>query len=254
VSVQYLKREDRPTLAYVHNAAEGPGAKLPLVVFMGGYRSDMNGTKATYLEQQAIARGQAFLRFDYSGHGQSDGLFEDGSIGAWLQDAMDILDLVAKGQPLLIVGSSMGGWIALLAARRQDLDIRGLIGIAAAPDFSEDIYAQLTDAQQVELYRTGRVEVANDYSDTPYMFTKMFYEDGKKHLVLHEKRKIQYPVRLIQGMRDYDVPWQTAVKIQAMFEGGDVDIIFVEDGDHRLSRPVDLEMIDQEIKTLSGLR
>jgi pimeloyl-ACP methyl ester carboxylesterase len=240
MNIQYLERSGRPRLAYVYT--RGTNKQLPPVVFLGGYRSDMSGTKATYLEQQCKSRGQTFLRFDYSGHGASEGKFSDGTIGAWKQDAQDIINHVIK-EPAILVGSSMGGWMALLfAIARPDL-VKGLIGIAAAPDFTEEIYSHLTTAQKIELEKTGRVSVPNDYSDEPYHFTKAFYQEAKHHMVLDTPRTFDFPVRLIQGKQDKDVPWHTALKIQKNFTSPDFDILLIEDGDHRLSRPEDLETI-----------
>ena len=253
MNTQYLKREGQPTLAYIFSPAPDPAKHQPLVMFLGGYRSDMTGTKAVYLEEQCRARGQGYLRFDYSGHGQSEGKFEDGTIGDWFNDALDILDHIVKAGPVVLVGSSMGGWIALLVALERPGVVQGLVGIAAAPDFTEDLYALLDEKGRAELERTGRAIIPNDYSDEPYTFTKKFYEDAKKYMVLTKKHRVDFPMRLVQGMLDKDVPWQTAMKIQKNFEGADIDIAFVEDGGHRLSRPEDLELIDRELKGLCGL-
>lgn len=252
MSIQYLEREAKPKLAYVHTPPSDEGRKYPLVVFMGGYRSDMSGTKAMYLEEQCRARGQGYLRFDYSGHGESGGEFEDGTIGSWLEDALAVLDHVTR-DPVVLVGSSMGGWIALLAAQERGGLVKGLIGIAAAPDFTEEIYARLNGAQRQELEENGVAYVDNDYSDEPYAFSKNFYEEAKDHLLLGKTRPVDYPMRFIQGGQDKDVPWQTAVKIQNAFKGKESDIVIIEDGNHRLSRPEDLELIDKEIKSISGV-
>lgn len=253
MTVQYLTRNQKPRLAYVHTPAGEAGRALPLVMFCGGYRSDMQGTKATYLEQQCRARGQAYLRFDYSGHGMSEGTFEEGTISQWLEDALAIFDHVAKG-PVILVGSSMGGWIAMLVARARTGLVQGLVGIAAAPDFTEDLYAAMDDEQKDAFEKAGSAQITNDYSDTPYTFTKAFYEDGRKNLILNTAQAIDYSVHLIQGMLDRDVPWETAVKIQKMYAGREVDIVFIDDGDHRLSRPEDLELIDREVRAVSTVQ
>lgn len=252
MSVQYLQREGKPDLAYIYTPPSEAGAELPLVMFLGGYRSDMQGTKAEYLERQCEVRGQAYVRFDYSGHGQSQGDFDDGTIGSWLADATDILDHIAQG-PVVLVGSSMGGWIALLLAQKRAAMMHGLIGIAAAPDFTEDIYRRLNGAQRQELEENGVAYVPNDYSDEPYAYTKAFYEEAKAHLLLGETRSVNYPMRLIQGGQDKDVPWQTATKIQDAYEGSELDVVIIEDGDHRLSRPEDLDIIDKEVTSVSGI-
>jgi len=253
MDIRYLERTGKPKLAYRYTPPGDKGASMPLVMFCGGYRSDMEGTKATYLEEQCQKRGQAYLRFDYSGHGSSEGRFEDGTIGSWSADAMDVLDhvITGSGRQVLLVGSSMGGWVALLIALRRSGLIKGMVGIAAAPDFTEVIYKSLSQDQKYELQQNGETSVPNDYSDEPYIFTKAFYEEAKDNLVLKKKHQIDFPVRLIQGMQDKDVVWQTAVDIQNNFEGHMVDIAFVEEGDHRLSRPQDLELIDREIAALS---
>lgn len=251
--VQKLPRPGQPGLAYVYTESAGEGKKLPLLMFCGGYRSDMNGTKALYLEERCRSRGQAFLRFDYSGHGQSEGRFADGTIGAWAQDATDILNHVSPAGPAILAGSSMGGWIALLLALNWKGTLTGLVGIAAAPDFTEEVHARLSNAQKKELDEKGIVRAENDYSDEPYEFTHALYDEAKKHMVLDRPRRIDCRMILIQGMKDKDVPWETAVKIQKTFSTGDVDVVFVEDGGHRLSRPEDLEVIDREIRSLCGV-
>ncbi|MCB1532279.1 MAG: alpha/beta hydrolase [Alphaproteobacteria bacterium] len=252
MSVQYLERDNKPKLAYRYTPASGTGKSLPVVIFLGGYRSDMEGTKAQYLEAQCAARGQGYIRFDYSGHGQSEGTFDEGTIGIWLGDALDIIEHIASG-PVVLVGSSMGGWIALLVARARPAMVHALVGIAAAPDFTEDIYRRLNGAQRQELEENGIAYVPNDYSDVPYAFTKAFYEEAKDHLLLHEIRHVNFSMRLIQGGQDKDVPWQTATRIQEAYEGAELDVVIIEDGDHRLSRSEDLEVIDKEIKSVSGI-
>lgn len=251
--IQYLERKNDNTLAYVYAPGDDKGKSLPLVMFLGGYRSDMQGTKVLYLEEQCKARGQPFLRFDYSGHGDSHGRFEDGTIGSWLNDALAVFDMV-NPQSAVLVGSSMGGWIALLAALQRQGIVKGVIGIAAAPDFTEDLYGRLNAGQQRELEKKGITAIPNDYSDEPYQFTKSFYEEAKAHLLLVRKRPIDFSLRLLQGMQDKDVPWQTALRIQEAFECDQSDITFIEDGDHRLSRPEDLAILDKEVKILSGIK
>lgn len=251
--IQKLTRPGQPALAYVYTESTGEGKKLPLVMFCGGYRSDMSGTKATTLEQRCKDRGQAYLRFDYSGHGLSEGKFDDGTIGQWKQDAVDVLEHVCESGPAVLVGSSMGGWIALLVATSWKGTLKGLVGIAAAPDFTEDIHARLSEEQKKELQDKGRLAVANDYSDVPYAFTRALYEEAKKHLLLTKERSIDFPISLVQGMRDKDVPWETTARIQKAFTGAEVDVVLVGDGDHRLSRDEDIELIDREIKRLCGV-
>ena len=248
----FLTREGLPTLAYHYTPPTEKGASLPLVMFCGGYRSDMNGTKALYLEEQCATRGQGYIRFDYAGHGESEGEFADGTIGSWASDARDILDHIAPKGSVIVVGSSMGGWMALLLAKARAGIVQGVVGIAAAPDFSEDLFAKLTPEQQKEMMEHGHVAVPNDYSDEPYHYTRVFYEEAKAHLLLTEPQNIDFPIRLVQGMQDKDVPWEVAAKIQKNYRGAEVEIVFVDDGDHRLSRPEDLEIIDREVLALNA--
>lgn len=251
MNVEYLERDGKPTLAYVYSPGEN--TDLPLVIFMGGYRSDMNGTKAVYLEAQCRSRGQSFVRFDYSGHGSSDSTFNDGTIGAWKDDALAVFDHVSAGGASVMVGSSMGGWIALLAARDRADQVKGLVGIAAAPDFTEEIYHErLDDTQRRVLNEKGIVHVPNDYSDEPYAYTLSFYQEAQAHLLMNEMQSADYPIRLIQGRKDIDVPFETALKIQETYQGADLEIIPVDEGDHRLSTPPDLILIDETVKTLSS--
>lgn len=245
MTISYLRREGKPDLAYVYSEGD---ADKPLVVFCGGYRSDMGGTKAIYLEEQCRMRGQAYLRFDYSGHGDSEGEFEDGTIGDWAADALAVLDHV-NPKSVILVGSSMGGWMALLIAKARPDMVKALVGIAAAPDFTEDMFARLDDEQRAEMMAKGFVKVPNDYSDEPYHYSRQFYEEAKAHLVLGSKNEVSYPIRLVHGKQDVDVPWALAEKTKASYQG-DVEIIYVEDGDHRLSRPQDLELIDSVVQSL----
>ena len=253
VPYQTLSRSGQPSLAYVYTESAGEGKKLPLLMFCPGYGSDMGGTKAMHLDAQCRARGQAYVRFDYSGHGASGGEFKDGTIGQWKQDALDILEHVGANRPVVQVGSSMGGWIALLAALNWKGPLRGVIGIAAAPDFSEDIYRRMNETQRKELEEKGRVSIPNHYSDDPYVFTRTLYEEAKKHILLNKVHAVEFPIRLVHGLQDLDVPVETALNIQKAFGGARVELALVEDGEHRLSRPEDLELIDREINLICSL-
>lgn len=253
VTPLFLQQEGLPALAYqrfVPENAAGPG-----VVFLGGFRSDMQGGKALYLDHACRQRRQPFLRFDYRGHGQSEGAFAEGCIGLWFQDALRIIDTLTQG-PLVLAGSSMGGWIGLLVARARPARVRGFIGIAAAPDFTKEIAAQLTPEQRGTIDREGLIRVPNHYSDDPYVITKTLLEDGPAHFLLEKPLALQTPVRLLQGMQDEDVPWQTAFRIKkALNDGGneDVEVLLVEEGNHRLSRDEDLALIDAQVRALSGV-
>ena len=190
---EYLETEQGRRLAY--HKTEGSG---PTVVFLGGLKSDMEGTKAIHLEDWCKARGQAFLRFDYSGHGQSSERFEDGCIGDWHEDTLAAIDALTEGE-LVIVGSSMGGWQALLLAKARAARITGMVTIAAAPDFTEDGYwANFSEAKKEALETVGHVELPSDYME-PYIITKRMIEDGRDHLVLREALPLPFPVRFMQG-------------------------------------------------------
>ena len=245
-SPEVFRRDGGATIAY-HST---PG-KLPGVVFLGGFRSDMTGGKALALEQFCREGGRAFLRFDYSGHGESSGAFTDGTIGGWADDAVAVLDALTDG-PQVLVGSSMGGWIMLLAALRRPQRVAGLIGIAAAADFTEELmWDRFTDTQKAALERHGVVHVPNDYEDAePDPITRGLIEDGRNHLLLGAPIGLRCPVRLIHGMVDPDVPWQTSERIADRLEAEDVEVILVEGGGHRLSEPEDLDRLTRTLEAL----
>ena len=237
-----LDRGDGVRLAWRRIPGQGIG-----VVFLGGFNSDMTGSKAEFLAGWCEARGTPFLRFDYSGHGASDGRFVDGTIGRWAKDAACVTDALAPG-PQVLVGSSMGGWIALLLARRRPP--RALIGIAPAPDFTEDLmWAGFTPGERATIERDGVWHRPSDYGD-PYPITRALIEDGRNHLLLRGRLAIEVPVRILQGQRDPDVPWHHALRIAEALTGGDVRIHLVKDGDHRLSRPEDLALLGETLAPL----
>lgn len=226
-----------------YHKTEGQG---PCIVFCGGLKSDMEGTKAVHLEAWARDRGLAFLRFDYSGHGESSGAFEDGCIGDWHEDTLAILEAVTEG-PLCVVGSSMGGWQALLLARAIPRRIKGLVTIAAAPDFTEDGYwANFTDAQKAALEAVGHVALPSDYME-PYIITKRMIEDGRNHLVLRDRLELPFPVRFLQGTADTAVSVATAVRLLEHSEGPDIRLNLVKDADHRFSDTVCLTLIEEAV-------
>lgn len=250
---EFLRRNGAPALAYRRFVPAE--SSLPGVVFLGGFRSDMEGSKALFLDDACRQRQQPFLRFDYRGHGSSEGDFEAGTIGLWFQDALAVIDELTSG-PLILVGSSMGGWISLLAARARPDRVRGFVGIAAAPDFTRDMWNTMTEDQRRILIDQGILRVPNHYSDDPYVITKALIDDGPSHFVLESPLDLKIPVRLVQGMKDMDVPWQTAFRIRKAIESPgvcDVEVLLVEEGNHRLSRPQDLDLIDSQIRALSGL-
>lgn len=221
------------------------------MIFMTGFMSDMTGGKALALEELCRARGQAYLRFDYRGHGASSNAFKEGCIGDWADDALDVLDRLTQG-PQLLVGSSMGGWIMLLTALARPERVAGLVGIAPAPDFTENlIWRELTERQRRVMAEQGFVEIPSDYGDQPYVITQRLIEDGRQHLLLDRvPLPIKAPLRIIQGMEDKDVPWQTALDIQKAVESQDVEVTFVKAGGHRLSEPEDLARLTRTVAAL----
>lgn len=231
-------------LAYRQQRGQGPG-----VIFLGGFHSDMTGSKAEYLAALCAARGRAFLRFDYSGHGASGGRFEEGSIGQWAADAERVLLELTEG-PQILVGSSMGGWIALLLARRHPARLAGLIGIAAAPDFTEDLmWAQFPPAIRAQIERDGFWQRPSEYGGA-YPITRHLIEDGRRHLVLRDPLAIAAPVRLLHGQADPDVPWELSLRVAAHITGGDVEVTLVKEGDHRLSKPAELALLGRTLGAL----
>lgn len=232
------------TLALRREAGQGP-----TVVFLGGFRWDMTGTKAAWLHDWARERGRAFLRFDYSGHGQSGGTFEEGAITDWREDAGAVLAL-APG-PVVLVGSSMGGWIGLLLARDHPHRVAGLVTIAAAPDFTEDSYwAAATESQRAELARTGVLHVPSDYG-SPYPITRRLIEDGRDNLLLRTPLHLPMPVRMLQGTADREVPPETAHRLLDHASGEDIRLTLVKGADHRFSSPWCLKLIAQSIEEVS---
>lgn len=246
-----LKSPNGYDIAYVKVPASAGGAALPTVIFMGGYRSDMEGTKALFLQAQCAARGQDFVRFDYGGHGVSGGAFADGTIGSWTDDALAVIDHLTDGK-VILVGSSMGGWISLLCALKRPDRVAGLIGLAAAPDFTREVIERLSDDHKRQLTEKGYFEEPNDYSDEPYIFTQKLLDDGHARCLLDKPINLTIPVRLIQGMRDTDVEWQKAHRIKNAITGDDVEVILLETADHRLSRDEDLVVLGRILADLSA--
>lgn len=231
-------------LAYARLPGLGPG-----VVFLPGFRSDMQGSKALALRDHCAAQGRALLRFDYSGHGESAGRFEDGTIGAWAADAVDAFDALTSG-PQVLVGSSMGGWIALLLARARPERVAGLIGIAPAPDFTQALmWPAFSEAQRQTIMQAGVLHLPSEYGE-PTPVTRALIEDGKRHAMLDAPIPLTCPVRILQGMQDPDVPWRHALRLVEALQGNDVRLHLVKDGDHRLSRPEDLRLLEETLESL----
>jgi pimeloyl-ACP methyl ester carboxylesterase len=244
----YLKLKNGDRLAYCQSEGAAPG-----VIFLGGFLSDMTGVKAMELEAFCKQRGQAFVRFDYRGRGESSGVFEDYTIGAWKEDALNVLTHLTKG-PQILVGSSMGGWLALLLAIEKPKRVAGIIGLAAAPDFTEYlIWEKLTKAQQEEIQRKGKIMVPSDMGEEPYPITRKLIEDGRAHLLLHKEIPVYCPVRLLHGMKDDDVPWEVSLSINEKLASQDVKAILIENATHRLSEPGDIKkMLSVTAKMLDG--
>lgn len=238
------------TIAYHKTEARGEGALRPGVVFLGGFKSDMDGSKALHLEAWACATGRGFLRLDYTGHGQSSGKFVDGCIGDWAEDAWESVNALTDG-PQILVGSSMGGWISLLLARRSPERVAALVGIAAAPDFTEDsMFAGMDAVTRERLQTEGRIEEPSEYSDEPYIITKRLIEDGRDQLVLRTPLDFNFPVRLLQGTNDADVEMSVALRLLDCVKGPDTRLTLVDGADHRFSEPRELALLIETIEAL----
>jgi pimeloyl-ACP methyl ester carboxylesterase len=225
-------------LAFRRLAGRGPG-----LVWFGGFKSDMTGTKAEHLSRWAAETGRAFLRFDYSGHGASDGRFEDGTISAWLADALAAFDHLTAG-PQILIGSSMGGWIAALLALRRPERVTGAVFIAPAPDFTEALlWDHMTGPERDQILTKGRLVERSPYSPEPSIITRALIEDGRHHLILGGPIAIKAPVRIVQGMADPDVPWRHALAFAERLETTDLELNLIKSGDHRLSKPHELAAI-----------
>ncbi len=239
-----LKTASGRDIAYHFTAGKGPG-----VVFCGGYKSDMNGTKAVALEEWARRTGRAFLRFDYSGHGASSGEFADGSIGEWAEDARAAITELTDG-PQIIVGSSMGGWISLLIARDMPEKVCGLVGIAAAPDFTEDsFWAGFTDAQRETIMAEGQVALPSDYPE-PYIVTKKLIVDGRDQLVLRTPLDLPFPTRFLLGTADTSVKVSVATRLLEHVSGDDIRLTLVKGADHSFSTPDCLTLVEKSIEKI----
>jgi pimeloyl-ACP methyl ester carboxylesterase len=225
----------------------------PGLFWLGGFKSDMQGTKAQALDRWAQAHGRACLRFDYSGHGESGGDFKDGTIGRWLAESLAVYTTLAKG-PQVVIGSSMGGWLALLLARalrekKSGPPIAGMVLIAPAVDFTEELmWKHFPDAVKREIGDKGLWLRPSEYGEGPYPITKNLIEDGRKHLMLGGLIEPGCPVHILQGVQDPDVPWRHAVELVSRFARDDVVLTLIKDGDHRLSRPEDIERLLAAVK------
>lgn len=244
-SSSFITTHDGMQLAYHKTPGKNPG-----VIFCGGFMSDMTGTKALALEEYCRKKNHAFVRFDYRGHGQSSGDFADATISDWREDALTVLDNLTDG-PQIIIGSSMGAWIALLLAIARPEKIVALLGIAAAPDFTEElIWQTLSPQYQEKLLREKVLYKPSDYNANPYPITLQLIEEGRKHLLLQQKIPFHGPVRLLHGMNDTDVPWETSCRVMQKLQTKDVQLRLIKEGDHRLAREQDLLVLTQTLDEL----
>jgi pimeloyl-ACP methyl ester carboxylesterase len=231
-------------------AFQRSAGKDPTLVWLCGFRSDMGGTKAAALHAWADAARRSFLRFDYSGNGQSGGAFVDGTIGVWLADTLALLDARTEG-PLVLVGSSMGGWIALLAARARPERVKGLVLIAPAPDFTERLmWPELTEDARRAIQENGHWDRPSAYGDGPTPITRALIEDGRNYLLLDTPIPFDGPIRILHGQRDPDVPWRLSLELAEALTSDDVRVTFMKAGDHRLSTPEDLALLEETVSAL----
>ncbi len=244
--VRNLLRHDGETIAYLKRDGKSAG-----VLWLGGFKSDMMGTKAQALDVWAARRERACLRFDYYGHGASSGDFAKGTISRWRDDALAVLDQLCEG-PQILVGSSMGGWIGLLAARERPNMVKGLLLIAPAPDFTEALmWDSMQPAVRRQIMEEGQWQRPAAYGEAPYPITRALIEDGRRNLVLGAPIALGCPVRILQGMQDADVPWSHAIRLVERLPG-DTVLTLVKEGDHRLSTQADLERMGQALDALTG--
>lgn len=243
-----LAREDGTTLAWRRVDGEGP-----TVVWLGGFHSDMTGTKAEVLAEQAKATGCSYLRFDYFGHGESDGAFQDGTISRWRADALAVIDELTDG-PLVLVGSSMGGWLSCLAAIARPDRVKAMVLIAPAPDFTEKLMTpELSAEAKAAIARDGFWFRPSEYDDGGYPITRDLLEDGARWSILPGPVPIDVPIRILQGGADPDVPWTHALELANALTSNNVVFSLIKDGDHRLSRPQDLERLVAAVSEARGL-
>jgi pimeloyl-ACP methyl ester carboxylesterase len=239
--IRHLEAVDNLRLAYRHRSGRGP-----TIVFLPGYMSDMEGGKATALDAWAAGEGRGMLRFDYAGCGVSHGDFDTQTLARWRDDVLAMIDQVVES-PVVLVGSSMGGWLMLLVALARPERVVGLVGIAAAPDFTDWGF---TGEQKMTILKEGRLEEPSPYGDAPYVTTRAFWESGEMLRLLHADIPIDCPVRLLHGQADTDVPWRQSLQLMDRLRSADVQTVFVKDGDHRLSRDGDIALL---IATVNGL-
>lgn len=248
-ALQKIDRGDGVRLAVRHRKAASEEQGGTTVVFLPGYMSDMLGTKAEMLDELAEAKGFSLLRFDYSGCGESEGKFDDGSIKRWAEDAEVLIDKLAPESPLVLVGSSMGGWVMLQLARAFGARVKGLVGVAAAPDFTRwDL--TLSEEEQQALQTQGYFERYSPWGDDPYRYSRTFIDGAEDTLFLESEISIDCPVRLIHGQQDEEVPAEISLRLAERLRSTDVKIILIKNGDHRLSDPVGLRTLGETVEEL----
>jgi pimeloyl-ACP methyl ester carboxylesterase len=244
-NLHFLSIDQSSHIAYRRLTGKTPG-----VVFLCGHGSDMDGSKALEIEVWARNNGRSFLRFDYQGHGQSSGNFLDGNISSWTNDCLTVLDQLTDG-PQILVGSSLGGWLMLNVALARPERICALVGIAAAPDFTEDLlWTEFDAAQRRAIEADGKIALPNPYSDEPVVYPWHLITDGRQKLRLTGALEINIPVRLLHGMADHEVPWQTATRIAECLTSSDVEIMLIKDAGHRFSEPGQLALLTDTLDAL----
>jgi len=240
--IQYHEIGEDLRLAYRHQPGRGP-----TLIFLPGYMSDMEGGKASALDAWAEREGRAMLRFDYAGCGQSKGEFETQTLHGWRGDVLAMIDEVAAEGPVVLAGSSMGGWLMLLAALARPERVAGLVGIAAAPDFTDWGFSQ---DEKIKILSEGRLEQPSPYGEAPYVTTRAFWQSGEALRLLHAPIAIDCPVRLLHGQQDRDVSWTWSLELMKLIRSADVQTLIVKDGDHRLSRESDIALLVATVSTL----
>ena len=244
---EFLERPNGAMIAYNKVTGGSPG-----IIFLHGLMSDRDGTKAPALANHCARSGQACVRFDMFGHGESTGRFEEGNISRWTNDAIAVIDHLTEG-PQILVGSSMGGWVMVRAALARPERVAGLIGIAPGPDFTEDLmWPRLTSVELEQLKTKGIIRLQSDYDERPYPISRQLFEDGRQALVLRAPIPISCPVRLIHGMKDTSVPWNVSMRLAEKITGDDVNVILVKNGDHRLSDSADIDRLSMVLNEVSS--
>ena len=245
---QIFHTSENRSIAYVKRYSKQSSDQSPGIIFLGGLRSDMQGTKASYLEKWCFEKECNFLKFDYSGHGQSSETFESGCISDWKNDACEVLDNLSEG-PQILIGSSMGGWISLLLGNLRPKRIMAFIGVATAPDFTEtSMWANLDVNARNKLNKFGKVEIDSNYSDEPYIVTKKLIEDGRSNLIMNTPLLSPFPIRLLQGMLDNDVHYSQSISLAENISHNDVKVVICKDADHQFSSPACLNLLTSAIQ------